>query len=152
MVSVLRVVSKSDSFDRHWVAGALMVWVKRRCVAISNSVAYCNINFGTGQDDFANPVRLGNRTIVNLGFSRYFGGPSLQMPPLRGNQRIGQTRFYTDAAPTGLKRFLIHTRFSRGIRFGWECTSHLGEYAAKPNLPGPGIFANPAPVGWIERK
>ena len=62
MVSVLRVVSKSDSFCGDWVVEALRVWVKRRCVAIGNGVAYCNINFGTGQDDFTNPVRLGNRT------------------------------------------------------------------------------------------
>ncbi len=49
MVSVLWVVSKSNSFCGHWVVEALLVWVKRRCVAIGNGVAYCNIIFGTGK-------------------------------------------------------------------------------------------------------
>ena len=45
------------------------------------------------------------------------------------------TRCYKHSVATRLKRFLKSSRFSRRIRFGWECRSHLGVYAAKPNLP-----------------
>ena len=35
-----------------------------------------------------------------------------------GAKELVQPRFYTDAVPTGLKRFLIHTRFLCKTRWG----------------------------------
>ncbi len=70
------------------------------------------------------------------------------MSPLRGLFLL-DPRFYKDAVPTELKRALKSSGFPRSIRFGWNaglkckaktnfaaCGQNLGEYTAKPNLPG----------------
>ena len=64
-------------------------------------------------------VRLGTRPIgVNLGIFMVFrGSVSIDAAPT-GLKDLGQTRFYTDTVPTGLKRFLESSRFPRSIRFG----------------------------------
>ena len=85
-------------------------------------------------------------------------------------------RCYKHSVATRLKRFLESSIFSRRIRFGWNadrkckaktnlpvfaaCGQNLGEYAAKPNLPGLGSrrlfflkltlmgLGDPAPTAW----
>ncbi len=55
------------------------------------------------------------------------------MPPLRGLGFLAK-RSYKHAVPTGLKKFLKHSRFPRRIRFGWE-TEPTG-----PGYPGGYFF------------
>ena len=58
-------------------------------------------------------------------FSDFYGISEERLYRCRpyGAKGSGQTLFYTDTVPTGLKKFLESSRFLRSIRFGWETES-----------------------------
>ena len=107
---------------------------------------------------FNDPVRLGMQIAyaakphhsVNLAIFTVFRGTVFIDAAPTGLNGLEQTRFYTDTAPTGLKRFLKSSKFPRRIRFGWETeptgSGDRGGYFFKLTLM---VGSKTAPTGSV---